>query len=83
MKIDVAVVDDKDLMMILGEDLYGGNGSKLDVVHWDFRMCFLTLYDEITGVIDNIHFVKNVNSTQLPRPNVVPQVIPKKGQIMM
>ncbi len=56
-------MDDNEFMMILGEDLYGGFGSKLNLVHWDFRLCYFTLYDEETGIIDNVHFVKNINST--------------------
>lgn len=51
--------------------MFGGKNSKLKLVNYNCDYCFMTVVDEATGRIANLHYVKNSEVTNLPVQNNV------------
>lgn len=70
-KLDVAISNNDEINMIIGNDLIGGSHSKYTVLNYNTDYCFLTLLDKASRCIENLHFVKNIHITSLPKVNLL------------
>ena len=70
-KLDVAISNNDECNIILGNDLIGGLHSKYTVLNYNTDYCFVTLLDKASRVIENLHFVKNIHITSLPKVNLL------------
>ena len=62
----MAVVANTDPFMIIGRDVLGGDGSKLRTLSYNTDYCVITVLDEVTQEVGNIHYVSNIEMIGLP-----------------
>ncbi len=62
----IAVIEDPDLFMLLGNDVVGGAKSRFRRVAMNDDYSFMTLVDVKKGNVENVHFLRNNEVSRLP-----------------
>ena len=65
-KTHVAVVRNPDLYMLIGNDVVGGPRSLFKRIAMNDEYGFMTLASPERGVVENVHFLRNVEIMKLP-----------------
>ena len=65
-KTHVAVVGNPEMYMLIGNDLIGGPRSLFKRIAMNDEYGFMTLASPEKGVVENVHFLRNVEIMKLP-----------------
>ena len=78
-KVNLAVVDNPDPFILLGQDVFGGPTSKCTVLGWNTRYNYLTVINNTTEEISNIYYLNNSDVVHLPTMMLKKETKPEKG----